>query len=192
MSNFETLSQIDVSDKVDKKNGLSYLSWAWAWSEFRKFYPDASYQIKLNADNLPIFGNSEVGYMVYTSIATSSGEQYEMWLPVMDNRNKAILQPTMTDINKSLMRCLTKNIAMFGLGLYIYAGEDLPEAPEEKPTPLTKDDITAYGFTEEQTVQLIEFAEKKFNTALKDFNKEQINAFLDLVEKKAKQIKENK
>ena len=128
MAKFEEVYAINVNDKTEKKGGLTYLSWAFAWAAFKKVYPEATY--KINAfDGTYCTGNEKMGYMVQTQV--TAGEQtYEMWLPVMDVRNNAILQPKMTEINKAIMRCLTKNLAMFGLGLYIYAGEDLPAVPK--------------------------------------------------------------
>jgi len=140
---FEKLSAINVNDKVEKKSNLTYLSWAWAWAEVKKACPDASYKIIYDKYvNKPYFYDESLGYMVMTEV-TIEGETLEMWLPVMDGANKAMTNKpytyqtkygeknvdaaTMFDINKTLMRCLTKNLAMFGLGLYIYAGEDLPE-----------------------------------------------------------------
>jgi hypothetical protein len=148
-STFDTLSAINVNDKVEKKSNLTYLSWAWAWSETKKAFPDASYEIISDpATGKPYFYDETLGYMVITEV-TIKGETLEMWLPVMDGANKAMLATpytyktkygeksveaaTMFDINKTLMRCLVKNLAMFGLGLYIYAGEDLPES---EPTPV--------------------------------------------------------
>lgn len=130
---FNQLNQINVNDKTEDKNGLTYLSWAWAWAEFKKVCPDANYSIDKGQDGKFVYGDSELGYMVRTEV-TVNGLTHEMWLPVMDNRNKTLLAPTMFDINKTIMRCLTKNLAMFGLGLYIYAGEDLPETPFEPAT----------------------------------------------------------
>ena len=126
MSMFETLSAINVNERTEKKGQLTYLSWSWAWAEFKKACPDATYTIWRDENGLPYTGNPETGYMVYTTV-TANEETHEMWLPVMDFKNKALLNATTTDINKAIMRCLTKNLAMFGLGLYIYAGEDLPE-----------------------------------------------------------------
>lgn len=135
MAKFEEVLNINVNDKTEKKGTLTYLSWSWAWAEFKKVYPAATYEVK-KFNGLPYVKDEKVGYMVYTTV-TAEELTYEMWLPVMDSRNKAILQPTMFEINKTIMRCLTKNLAMFGLGLYIYAGEDLPEeeqtAPKEEP-----------------------------------------------------------
>ena len=141
---FNQLNAINVQGKTEQKNGLTYLSWAWAWSEFMKVCPQAKYEIKM-FDGKPYIYDEKLGYMVFTSI-TVGDDTKDMWLPVMDSSNKAMLDhpykymvgkyekvcqaATMFDINKTIMRCLTKNISMFGLGLYIYAGEDLPE--EEK------------------------------------------------------------
>ena len=133
---FERLSSINVNDRVEKKNGLTYLSWAWAWSETKRNCPDATYQIgETTYDDV-------LGFMCNTSV-TIEGETLSMWLPVMDGANKAMRKTPYTykskygeklcegatsfDINKTIMRCLVKNLAMFGLGIYIYAGEDLPE-----------------------------------------------------------------
>jgi len=121
---------LDVRDKVEKKNGFNYLSWAFAWKSFKEVYPDATYNIRTNSDGLNHFGNEEIGYMVYTDV-TAMGLTYEMWLPIMDLRNKAVLKPNMMDINKAIMRCLTKNLAMHGTGLYLYVGEDLPLSFED-------------------------------------------------------------
>lgn len=151
-STFDKLFALNVNDHTErKKNGgteLTYLSWAWAWAEFKKICPDATYTIYKDDNNRAYFGDDDIGYMVYTSV-TASGLTYEMWLPVMDGANKAMLRKsyeyttksgkkrveamTMFDVNKTIMRCLTKNLAMFGLGLYIYSGEDLPETPPEPP-----------------------------------------------------------
>lgn len=146
---FDALCSFDLSDKVEKYNDLTYVSWANAWAEFKGCYPSATYRIIKNPEtNLPYFADPLVGIMVYTEV-TVEGITHEMWLPVMNNANKAMkLEPyayqvwdkdkrqyvdktvqaaTMFDINKTIMRCLVKNLAMFGLGLYIYAGEDVPE-----------------------------------------------------------------
>lgn len=143
---FEKLYTLDVSKQVEKKDNLSYLSWAYAWREFKRVYPDAEYTVKKDENGRCYFGDENIGYMVYTTV-TAGNLTYEMWLPVMDSKNKTMkLKPykystkygekdvagiTMFDINKAVMRCLVKNLAMFGLGLYIYAGEDLPEDIKE-------------------------------------------------------------
>lgn len=130
---FEQIFAIDVNKRTEKKGNLTYLSWAWAWAEFKKIFPTATYKVDAFGGTY-CTGNEKVGYMVRTEV-TAGGLTYEMWLPVMDSRNQTILSPKMTEINKTIMRCLAKNLAMFGLGLYIYAGEDLPESEEGENTP---------------------------------------------------------
>ena len=137
------LSAVDVSSHTEKKGNLTYLSWAWAWAEVKKRFPSATYTIYRNPHNNQQWDYQEgVGYMCSTSV-TIKGESLEMWLPVMDFRNKSMLSNATTfDINKTIMRCLTKNLAMFGLGHYIYAGEDLPNSSAynlvDKPTIVKK------------------------------------------------------
>jgi hypothetical protein len=139
---FEELFKLNVNDNVDKKGQFKYLSWAWAWAEFLKIYPSATYEIVKNDNGLPYFSDNSVGGMVYTKVK-AGGVTHEMWLPIMDFKNQAKKTFDMMDVNKAVMRCLVKNLAMFGLGLYIYAGEDLPESEEEqkeepKPTQQQK------------------------------------------------------
>lgn len=145
-SKFKELYSLDVNKYVEDKQGLSYLTWSYAWAEFKKVYPDATYEVKKDENGRCYFGDESIGYMVYTTV-TAGGLTYEMWLPVMDNANKSmklnayeytvksgkktVEAISMFDINKAVMRCLVKNLAMFGLGLYIYAGEDLPEDIKE-------------------------------------------------------------
>lgn len=172
---YMVLHKVDVSDHVEEKDAgktkLKYLSWAWAWHEVRKRFPDASYNIVKNENGLPYFVDPVMGIMVYTEV-TIAGETHMMWLPVMDGANnpmrlepyeyqvknpafrwakwneakqgyfdnygnrqeeyltKKVAAATMFDVNKTVMRCLTKNLAMFGIGLALYAGEDLFDDPE--------------------------------------------------------------
>lgn len=154
MNAFDVLNDLNINGHTESKNvggkELTYLSWPWAWAEVKKRYPDAHYEIWRNADGLPYSVDPMTGFMVFTSV-TIEGITHDMWLPVMNGANKA-MKPTaykykvgsyekeceaatMTDINKTIMRCLVKNLAMFGLGLYIYAGEDLPEAEKENEPP---------------------------------------------------------
>lgn len=128
MSNyFVTLNNINVNDKTEKKNGLTYLSWAWAWGEVKKLFPDATYTIYENADGLFYHTDGKTCW-VKTGVTVNSVEHIE-YLPVMDFRNSSIPYEKVTsfDVNKAIQRSLTKAVARHGLGLYIYAGEDLPE-----------------------------------------------------------------
>lgn len=129
---FATLNAINVNEHVEKKsNGrveLSYLSWAWAWAEVKKAYPEAFYTIYENADGWNYHTDGRTCW-VKTGV-TIEGLEHVEYLPVMDNRNKSIPvnEVTSFDVNKAIQRSLTKAAARHGLGLYIYAGEDLPEA----------------------------------------------------------------
>lgn len=159
LESFKKLLQLNLNAKIDTKgtgkNVLKYLSWSEAWGEFVKFYPDATYEVLKNDKGLPYFAD-EAGAMVYVKVSANE-LTHEMWLPVMDGANKAMKDKpytyqvneyangqktgnmidktvdayTMFDINKTIMRCLTKCLAMFGLGLYIYNNEDTPEIEPE-------------------------------------------------------------
>jgi hypothetical protein len=159
---FERLSAINLNDHVEKKDNLTYLSWAWAWSATKNACPDATYKI----------GETEyddaLGFMCHTTV-TIEGETLEMWLPVMDGKNKSMKKTpysystrygdkqvdaaTTFDINKTIMRCLVKNLAMFGLGIYIYAGEDLPEGEaltfSQKQDALMRDAVNTIDYEKE-------------------------------------------
>lgn len=133
---FSVLNAVDCSDKVEGKNGLTYLSWAWAWAELKKRYPDSTYTVYENADGWNYHTDGKTAW-VKTGVTVCGIEHVEM-LPVMDRRNKSIPLASITsfDVNKAIQRSLTKAVARHGLGLYIYAGEDLPEDAGE---PVTKD-----------------------------------------------------
>ena len=135
---FETLSKIDVSDHVEQKMGLSYLSWAWCWQTLKTIYPDTpvpkitKYKEMLLTKNGYELTDREVPYlttptgtMVEVTVSIK-GVDYTQSLYVMDNRNKVVVNPTIGQINKTIQRCTVKAIAMAGLGLNLYAGEDLP------------------------------------------------------------------
>ena len=128
---FDTLNAINVQEHVEVKNiggvKLSYLSWAWAWTEVKKAYPEAFYTIYENKDGLFYHTDGKTAW-VKTGV-TIEGIEHIEYLPVMDNRNKSITLDKLTsfDVNKAIQRSLTKACARHGLGLYIYAGEDLPE-----------------------------------------------------------------
>ena len=132
MSIFETLNAINVGEHIEKKNGLSYLAWAWAWAEVKKKYPTATYTIYENKDGWNYHTDGHTAW-VKTGV-TIDGLEHIEYLPVMDMRNRSIPIENVTsfDVNKAIQRSLTKACARHGLGLYIYAGEDLPEA-EQKP-----------------------------------------------------------
>ena len=200
LEHFNKLFAINCNDKTEKKNNgsteLTYLSWCYAWSEVKKLYPNARYEIlKFGENKLPYVFDEKTGYMVFTRVEIEDIE-HEMWLPVMDSANKAMkdkpyayrvkeykfgkftgnyidkfVEPaTMFDINKTIMRCLTKNLAMFGLGLYIYAGEDLPEnVDNEEPKNSAKKEL------------MIQDSQKEL--IINKFSKEEILKYLEEVKK---------
>ena len=132
MNSVHELLKLNVKDHTEKKNGLSYLSWAWAWTEALKADSAANFEVKM-------FDGGESPYMVINGTGmvwvtvTMFGKPMTCFLPIMDHRNKPIQQPDAFQVNTSLMRCMTKALALHGIGLYIYAGEDLPEQDEVKP-----------------------------------------------------------
>ena len=154
----------NVNEHTEKKQGLTYLSWAWAWAEALKVDPEATFEVKTffydQYTELPYMTINGTA-MVWVTV-TLAGRQRTCFLPVMDHRNKAIQTPDAFQVNTAIMRCMTKCLSLFGLGLYIYAGEDLPEdsgAKEEKPEPKKpepkkeevsqkeKDDLTLFADT---------------------------------------------
>lgn len=134
---FSKLNAINVNDKTEQKNGLTYLSWAYAWGEIKKLFPDANYTVYENPQGWNYFTDGRTCW-VKTGVTVNGIEHIE-YLPVMDYRNRSIPLDHVTsyDINKTIQRSLTKACARHGLGLYIYAGEDLPEvetpAQNQKP-----------------------------------------------------------
>lgn len=141
MTVFETLNGVNVNEHTEKKNDLTYLSWAWAWGELLKRFPDSTYTIYENRDGWNYHTDGKTCW-VKTGV-TVEGKEYIEMLPVMDFKNRSIPADAVTsfDVNKAIQRSLTKAVARHGLGLYIYAGEDLPEGEEIKPEPLPADGL---------------------------------------------------
>ena len=129
-SSFAVLNKINCNEHTEKKNGLTYLSWAWAWQIVKQNFPDAFYTIYEDTNGIPYFTDGKTCW-VKTGV-TIQGLEHIEYLPIMDFRNQAIPleRVTSTDMNKAIQRSLTKACARHGLGLYIYAGEDLPEGEE--------------------------------------------------------------
>ena len=216
ITHFTKLFSVNCNDKTEKKsNGsteLTYLSWTYAWSEVKKLFPSANYEIlKFGENKLPYTFDEKTGYMVFTRVEIE-GIEHEMWLPVMDSSNKAmkdkpytykvkkynyetksytqiektVESATMFDINKTIMRCLTKNLAMFGLGLYIYAGEDLPENVEETTTEPVKEEkkkVVKKATTKKEEVKVVLIQESQRTLILEKFTADEIKAYLKEVNK---------
>ena len=190
---------------------LTYLSWCYAWAEVKKMFPNANYDIlKFGEEKLPYVYDEKTGYMVFTRVEIE-GIDHEMWLPVMDSANKAMkdkpytykvakwewqngrkikvgevektVEPaTMFDINKTIMRCLTKNLAMFGLGLYIYAGEDLPENLETN----VEEKIEQKTKTQKTTKKEIMITDQQKEIIKDLYTPEEIKEYLQYVVEKKK------
>jgi len=137
------LMKINVNEHTEKKNGLTYLSWAWAWQEALKADPTASFEVKTfmrdQYTELPYMDVNGTG-MVWVTV-TMFKQPRTCMLPVMDHRNKPIMNPDAFQVNTAIMRCMTKALALHGLGSYIYAGDDLP-ASDEKEAPTTMGELT--------------------------------------------------
>lgn len=167
---FEILNNINVQEHVEKKNNLSYLSWAWAWAELKKVFPDAFYTIYENTNGWNYFTDGRTGW-VKTGVTVNGIEHIE-YLPIMDFKNKSIPLENITsyDVNKSIQRSLTKAVARHGLGLYIYAGEDLPEVEQGK------EDAPVEKISKQEAETLINtlkgrgFTDAKISQSLKKYN----------------------
>ena len=161
----EMLLKKNVNDHVEKKNGLSYLSWAWAWAEALKADAKASYKIEMFGDKCFMDINGTA--MVFVTVRMFD-KPMTCQLPVMDYRNKAILNPDAFAVNTAIMRCMTKALALHGLGLYLYSGEDVPEEGDKSekiiisPTQGAQDNIPIdeLRYLEEVAIELIAMCEQ--------------------------------
>ena len=133
---FKQLNSINCNDKTEKKNGLTYLAWAYAWGEVKKLFPDSTYTIYENENGW--FYHTDGNTCWVKTGVTINGIEHIEYLPVMDYKNRSIPvdQVTSFDVNKAIQRSLTKAVARHGLGLYIYAGEDLPEDDNQVDQPI--------------------------------------------------------
>ena len=186
---FEELNSVNVNDKTEKKGGLTYLSWSFAWGELKKRYPDAFYTIYENAEGLFYHHDGKTAW-VKTGVTVNGIEHIE-YLPVMDYKNQSVPvdKITSTQVNKTIQRSLTKAVARHGLGLYIYAGEDLPE-DEREETDTKGKSSKGDKITEKEAIVIANLCQKKginpaqaFSIDIKDFTNEQ---YLEAVEKLSK------
>ena len=196
---FVELNSINVNDHTEKKNNLTYLSWAWAWGEVKKRFPDATYKV-YEDDNGCIYWTDGRTAWVKTGVTVNGIEHIE-YLPIMDFKNRSIPLSDITsfDVNKSIQRSLTKAVARHGLGLYIYAGEDLPEDEQDSKPEVDEKTMNNYvsviskllAETNTDGAQMLDFVNKKFKTsaqAFKDLDAQQlVFAMEKLRQKKEKQ-----
>lgn len=184
MSVFETLYKIDVSDHIEKKNKLSYLSWAWAWSYVKSIYPDAQYTVYENEDGWIYHTDGKTAW-VKTGV-TINGLEHIEYLYVMDFRNQSIPLDKITskDINTAIQRSITKALARHGLGLSLYAGEDLPE--ENLLQDMTLSDVEKY---QKQILALADGNGAYLNAFIRDWSKGQYTNLNDLPLEKLSELK---
>lgn len=130
---FKKLYETNVNEHIEKKGEFSYLSWPFAVAQLRLADPTATWEVKRFADNLP-YQKTDVGVFVEVSV-TVQGITLSQIHPVLDSKNRPLLEPSAFDINTSIQRCLVKAVALHGLGLYIYAGEDLPQGENQGDVP---------------------------------------------------------
>ena len=141
---FMELNSVDVSEKIEKKGKLTYLSWAWAWGELKKRHPDATSTVYETENGMNYFNDGKTAWVKVG--VTVNGIEHIEYLPVMDMGNQKSMpleRVTSWDVNKAIQRAITKAIARHGLGLYIYAGEDLPEEP--KKGKKSEEDTISFG-----------------------------------------------
>lgn len=201
---FTELYSVDVGDKIEKKNGLNYLSWAWAWAEVKKRHPDAYYTIYENADGWNYHHDGHTCW-VKTGVTVNGLEHIE-YLPVMNHRNQSIPLDMVSsfDVNKSIQRSLTKSIGRHGLGLFLYAGEDTAQLDDSKYTMAarTPEEAEAQAKKErEDTVKQIysvaaengidkegtdAWVQKQFNKSMDELTKQELVGVRVLFEKKSK------
>ena len=174
---FEKLYRIDISGHIEEKNGMKYCSWSYAWAELKKIHPDATYTIYENKDGWNYHTDGTTGWV--KTCVTVNGIEHIEYLPIMDYKNKSIPAQGITsfDVNKAIQRSLTKAVARHGLGLYIYAGEDLPEA--DLPDDVREDILQAKSKEELQVIY--ESGKNKYKGPTK-------TEFLDLVRKRKEEL----
>lgn len=132
---WETLSKINVNDHTEKKNGLTYLSWAWAWGVLKEHYPQATFEKHIQDNGLPYIMDANGFAYVQVTVSVDGISATELF-PVLDYKNKAVVKPDSFAINTAMQRALAKAISYHGLGHYIYAGEDVPQAEEPQQEPV--------------------------------------------------------
>ena len=183
MSYFKQLNEINVNEFVEKKNGLTYLSWAHAWKELKKLYPYSFYTVYQNDHEWNYFTDGKTCWVkTGVTVVTEDGGMIEHveYLPVMDYKNKSIALEDVTsfDVNKAIQRSLTKAVARHGLGLYIYAGEDLPNESEATAEERKRErEALEKKITEGQAKTLTEFAKEidvSIESILKHFKIEKV------------------
>ena len=189
---FDELYGININPHVEQDyKGLSYLSWATAYKLAMDKDPAMNYEIVQDNDGMPFFSRGDV-HIVKTKV-TMFGETKEMFLPIMDNKHNAVAKPNSRQVNDNIMRCLAKNIAMFGIGLPLYVGEDLAQFKDDTSNKVKKttetefkkaiDMINALADTEEKSEKVFDMIEKFNKNSLMDCTIEELRKIYDELKK---------
>tara|TARA_Y100000593_G_scaffold31524_2_gene62148 strand:- start:5615 stop:6442 length:828 start_codon:yes stop_codon:yes gene_type:complete len=193
---WDTLSSINVNEHTESKMNLTYLSWAWAWKILKDNYPNATYAFTSHGEN--DYEQSNIDYMrypdesgsVFCTIYIGKHVKESMWLPVMDNRNNAIKNPNARQISDAKMRCLVKCISMLGLGLYIYAGEDLPDEGGSDESSERGGDSSASSSKSDPAKKAVSKAPKDEGSGKDDGTDDKVSLTLITFAKEAESVKE--
>lgn len=169
---------VNVNDHIEKKGNLNYLSWCWAWAEAIRRDASATFEVKMFGD-LPYCTIGQT-CMVWVTV-TMFGKPLMCQLPVMDNRNKAIANPDAFAVNTAIMRCLAKAVALHGLGLYIYAGEDLPNVADD-PVISREQEVNIVALAKEVGVDTARIVEKTGVSRLADIPASAYSAIIKKLE----------
>lgn len=177
---FDELYGININPHIEQDyKGLSYLSWATAYKLAMDKDPAMKYEIVQDNDGMPFFSRGDV-HIVKTKV-TMFGETKEMFLPIMDNKHNAVAKPNSRQVNDNIMRCLAKNIAMFGIGLPLYVGEDLAQFKDDKKKTDDSErkknaieEITKLANTEDLYNEVLEVAAKFGKNSLLDCTLEEL------------------
>lgn len=194
MSVWQTLSSFDVSEEVKKKGKFDYLSWTWAWAYVKQHYPDATFEKHIfrdNQDNPLPFMRDVKGHTYVAVTVTIEGIAHTEIHYVMDHKNNSVAHPDGGQVNKALQRCLVKAIAFHGLGINVYAGEDLPlsESDDDADEQETIKDRIISGFANAQTVDDIDGVWKSNASQIGTLTKQRKSAVTNAFKKEKTRIK---
>ena len=194
MSVWQTLSSFDVSEEVKKKGKFDYLSWTWAWAYVKQHYPDATFEKHIFRDNqnnpLPFMRDTK-GHTYVMVTVTIEGIAHSEIHYVMDHKNQSVVHPDGGQVNKALQRCLVKAIAFHGLGINVYAGEDLPLSENESDAGEQDDakEIIISSFAAAKTVDEIDGLWKANASVINSLNKQRKSAVTNAFKKEKTRIK---
>jgi len=187
MSAFSVLSKIDVSEHTEKKGKFTYLSWAWAVRILLENFPEATWRVHTFEDMVNTespYMKTDAGAFVQVTVTVNDIEKTQVH-PVLDHMNKTVVEPNAFQVNNSIQRCLAKAISLHGLGLYIYAGEDLPQAPDALNKEQYKSMLNLLGIIADKDLE-VKVVEQIGNETINDSN---YKAAFNKLKRKADKVK---